>query len=49
MVLGYGHNLVKGKSGKHESEQARLIQKQDKDANVAHDNVMVNTIFITLL
>ena len=29
MVLGYEHDLVKGKSGKHESGQARLIWKED--------------------
>jgi len=49
MVLGYEHNLVKGKSGKHESGQVRLIQKRGKDVNITHDNVTVNTMFITPL
>ena len=46
MVLDYEYNLVKGKLGKHESGQVQLIQKWGKDANVAHDNVIVNTMFI---
>ena len=46
MVLGYEHNLVKGKLVKHESEQVQLIRKQGKDANVAHNNVTVNTMFM---
>ena len=49
MVLGYEHNLVKGKSGKHESGQVRLIQKRGKDENIMHNNTMVNTMFMTPL
>ena len=52
MVLGYARNLVKGKSGKHESGQARLIWMRGmrgKGASVAFDDVTANKMFVTPL
>ena len=49
MVLGYVHDLVKGKSGKNEPGQARLRRmrgRRGKDVNATHDDVTANTMFI---
>ena len=46
MVLGYAHNLVKGKSDNHELGKTRLRRIRGRDVNVTCDEAMVNTMFI---